>query len=150
SGCLIDLRKALLLDAFLGLPFEILIPNTLFEDELLKFTAAQKKDLLGVGLKVIDIPGPGVLRAREIVMLNPHLSIHHGLAYVLAEKNKGCVLLTGDGRLRDLAATNGIAVRGVLWVVDEIHKNGYSAAGCHKGLVALNADPSVRLPPKEL
>ena len=35
SSCLIDLRKASLLDAFLKLPYELLIPNTLFEDELL-------------------------------------------------------------------------------------------------------------------
>lgn len=28
SSCLIDLRKASLLEAFLALPFEILIPNT--------------------------------------------------------------------------------------------------------------------------
>ena len=43
SSCLIDPRKVSLLDALLQLPYEFLIPNTLFEDELLKFTAAQKK-----------------------------------------------------------------------------------------------------------
>jgi hypothetical protein len=43
SSCLIDLRKTSLLDVFLRLPYEILIPNTLFEDELLKFTAEQKR-----------------------------------------------------------------------------------------------------------
>lgn len=32
SSCLIDLRKASLLGVFLRLPFEILIPNSLFED----------------------------------------------------------------------------------------------------------------------
>jgi len=37
SSCLIDLKKASLLGVFLSLPYEILIPNTLFEDELLKF-----------------------------------------------------------------------------------------------------------------
>ena len=57
SSCLIDLRKVSLLDALLRLPFEFLIPNTLFEDELLKFTAAQKKALLRGGLQVIDLPG---------------------------------------------------------------------------------------------
>ena len=45
SSCLIDLRKVLLLDTLLRLPCEFLIPDTLFEDELLKFTAAQKKAL---------------------------------------------------------------------------------------------------------
>src|SRR5258708_6450469 len=134
SSCLIDLRKAVLLDAFLELPFEILIPNTLFEDELLKFTTAQKKDLIRAGLKVVDIPGTGVLRAREVIIANPHLSIHDGFAYVLAETHKGCILLTGDGWLRTLATANSIDVHGVLWVVDQVHKNGSSAAACHKAL----------------
>ncbi len=150
SSCLIDLRKASLMEAFLELPFEVLIPNTLFEDELLKFTAAQKRTLLRAGLKVVDIPGPGVMRAREVILENPHLSIHDGFAFVLAENHKGCVLLTGDGRLRALAAKNSIDVHGVLWVIDQIHKNGGSAATCHKALVTLSKDPAVRLPPREL
>lgn len=138
------------MDEFLGLPFEVLIPNTLFEDELLKFTAAQKKGLLRAGLKVVDIPGPGVLRAREIIIENPYLSIHDGFAFVLAESHTGCILLTGDGRLRALAAKSSIDVHGVLWVVDQIHKNGGTAATCHRALVTLSGDPAVRLPPREL
>ena len=42
SSCLIDLRKASLLDVFLRLPYEFLIPNTLFEEELLRFTDEEK------------------------------------------------------------------------------------------------------------
>ena len=42
SSCLIDLRKASLLQTFLRLPYDILIPNTLFEEELLKFTTEEK------------------------------------------------------------------------------------------------------------
>jgi hypothetical protein len=53
SSCLIDLRKVSLLDALLKLPCEFLIPNTLFEDELLKFTPIQKKALVRGGLQVI-------------------------------------------------------------------------------------------------
>ena len=60
SSCLIDLRKASLLDALVRLPYELLIPNTLFEEELLKFTAAQKRALLRGGLQVIDLPGDRV------------------------------------------------------------------------------------------
>jgi hypothetical protein len=67
SSCLIDLRKVLLLDALLRLPFEFLIPDTLFEDELVKFTATQKKALLRGGLKVIELPGERVLRAQAVI-----------------------------------------------------------------------------------
>lgn len=94
SSCLIDLRKASLLDALVRLPYELLIPNTLFEDELLKFTAAQKRALLHGGLQVIDLPGDRVTRAVEVSREVPRLSIHDGFAFSLAEQHEGCVLLT--------------------------------------------------------
>ncbi len=151
SSCLIDLRKASLLEAFLKLPYEILIPNTLFEDELLKFTGAQKKLLVRGGLKVIDIPGERVLRAQQVVRGNPQLSIHDGFAFVLAETHTDCILLTGDGHLRTLATANHIEVHGVLWVVDEIHANGLTAAASlHAALLLLSADSTIRLPRREL
>ena len=50
SSCLIDLRKASLLEAFLELPYEVLIPDLLFEEELVRFTPAQKDLLLREGL----------------------------------------------------------------------------------------------------
>src|SRR5437899_7067753 len=105
SSCLIDLRKASLLDAFLKLPYKILIPNTLFEDDLLKFTNAQKKALVRGGLKVMDLPGEGVLRAQRVVRGTPQLSIQDGFAFALAETYAGCILLTGGGPLRDRKST---------------------------------------------
>ncbi len=45
SSCLIDLRKASLLATFLRPPFEILILNTLFEVELLSFTADERRQM---------------------------------------------------------------------------------------------------------
>ena len=151
SSCLIDLRKVSLLDAFLKLPYEILIPNTLFEEELLKFTETQKRAMLRGGLKVIDLPGERVLRAQQVVRAAPQLSAHDGFAYALAETHQGCILLTGDGYLRTLAAANKTEVHGFLWVVDEIHKNQLSAARILCAALRLLAgDPAVRLPRREL
>jgi predicted nucleic acid-binding protein len=151
SSCLIDLRKASLLDAFLKLPYEILIPNTLFEEELLKFTGAQKTALIRGGLKVMDLPGERVLRAQQVVRGAPQLSIHDGFAFALAETHAGCILLTGDGSLRTLAAAHDIEVHGVLWVVDEIHAHSLGiAASLHAALLLLAEDPAVRLPHREL
>src|SRR6267378_3179960 len=99
GGCLIDLRKASLLDAFLKLPYKIVIPNTLFEDKLLKLTGAQKKTLIHGGLKVIDLPGERVLRAQCVVRGSPQLSIHDGFAFALAETYERCILLSGVGPL---------------------------------------------------
>ena len=151
SSCLIDLRKVSLLDAFLKLPYEILIPNTLFEEELLKFTEGQKRAMLRGGLKVIDLPGERVLRAQQIVRAAPQLSAHDGFAFALAECYSGCILLTGDGYLRTLAAANKIEVHGFLWIVDEIHQNRLSPAKILCAALRLLAgNPAVRLPPREL
>jgi hypothetical protein len=151
SSCLIDLRKASLLDAFLKLPHELLIPNTLFEDELLKFTADQKQALLDGGLKVVDVPGVGVLRAQEVIRATPRLSIHDGFAFVLAESHPGCILLTGDGSLRALAAKHGIEVHGLLWVVDQLHVGALMGGPeLAAALKVLEEDASIRLPRREL
>ncbi len=151
SSCLIDLRKALLLEAFLSLPYEILIPNTLFEDELLKFTVEQKQALLDGGLQVVDIPGTGVLRAQEVIRAKPRLSIHDGFAFALAESHDGCILVTGDGDLRTLAATHGIEVHGLLWIVEQIHQKGVKPdRDLAVALRVLEQDPTVRLPRREL
>lgn len=151
SSCLIDLRKASLLGVFLRLPFEILIPNILFEDELLSLTNDEKKALLRGGLKVVDLPGAQVSRAREVIRAQPRLSIHDGFAFALAEINHGCILLTADSRLRAIGETSQIEVHGVLWVFDQILGNQLATtATLHAALSHLAADPAVRLPKREL
>ncbi len=151
SSCLIDLQKVSLLDAFLRLPYEVLIPNTLFEDELISFSVAQKRALIRAGLKVVDLPGERVLRAQQVLRDAPRLSIQDAFALVLAEAEKGCILLTGDGNLRALAETKNIEVHGVLWVVDELHSHKVTAPReLHAALQLLMEDPTVRLPRREL
>jgi len=151
SSCLIDLRKVSLLDALLKLPCEFLIPDTLFEDELLKFTVAQKKALIRAGLKVIDLPGERVLRAQTVIRQSPRLSVHDGFAFALAESHRGCILLTGDGELRSLATRHKMEVHGVLWVIDEIHRHQIEKAKTLlAALRAFSADPTVRLPRREM
>lgn len=151
SSCLIDLRKVSLLDALLRLPCEFLIPNTLFEDELLKFTVAQKKALVRGGLQVIDLPGERVLRAQAVMRQAPRLSVHDGFAFSPAESRPGCILLTGDGELRALAAQHQMEVHGVLWVIDELHRNRIvKAKVLLAALRTFSADPAVRLPARDV
>jgi hypothetical protein len=152
SSCLIDLRKTSLLEAFLKLPYEIVIPDTLFEEELLKFSAAEKAALLENGLKVIELPGVGVRRAQELEAGFPALSIHDCFAFALAERIPGSILLTGDGRLRDIAANHLIEVHGVLWGIDEIHKaTTATVLQLIEALELFESNPAIfRLPAREL
>ena len=117
--CLVGLREVSLLDTFLRLPYEFLIPNTLFEEELLRFTAVQKNALVCSGLKIMNLPGERVLRAQAVVRKIPQISVHDGFAFALAESKPGCILFTGDDRLRTVAAQHEMDVCGVLWVLDE-------------------------------
>jgi predicted nucleic acid-binding protein len=151
SSCLIDLRKASLLDVFLRLPYELLIPNTLFEEELLKFTAAQKNALVRGGLKVIDLPGDRVLRAQQVVRKVPTISVHDGFAFALAESHPGSILLSGDGELRKLATEHEMEVHGVLWVIDELHHCKLTTGVTLRSALNLfSSDATVRLPRREL
>jgi hypothetical protein len=111
---LIDLWKVSLLDSFLHLPYEFMIPNTLFGEESLWFTAVQKETLGCGGLKIMDLPGEGVLRAQAVVRKIPQISVQDGFAFALAESKPACILLTRDDRLRALVAKHELDVRGVL------------------------------------
>ena len=86
--------------------------------------------------------------ACRLPTATPHLSIHDGFAFALAESRPGCILLTDDGGLRRLAEENDIEVHGV---IDEIHANGLATAqALLEALHSLAADDSVRLPRRDL
>ena len=102
-------------------------------------------------MKVIDLPGERVLRAQAVIRQAPRLSVNDGFAFALAESQSDCILLTGDGELRELATRHQMEVHGVLWVIDEIHRNQIETA---KTLLAalktFSTDPTVRLPKREV
>ena len=140
-----------MLEAFLDLPYEVLIPDALFEEELVRFTPAQKGLLLRGGLKVVELPAKSVLRARAIVSEHPQLSIHDAFAFAIAESLEDCILLTGDGELRTLAEINRLEVHGILWVIDQVHDIGLAPTEVLLAVLHDFAhDPSVRLPHREL
>ena len=151
SSCLIDLRKVSLLGALLRLPCEFLIPDTLFEDEQRNFTPAEKQSLLRAGLQVIELPGERVLRAQAVMRSRQRLSVYDGFAFVLAEQHPGSSLLAGDGELRSLAMLHQMRVHGVLWVIDELHRNNIlKAKALLEALKTLSADPAVKVAGKEI
>lgn len=152
SSCLIDLRKASLLGAFMATPYKVLIPDTLFDDELIRFSEDEKRGLLDDGLIIQEIPGDGVVRAQDVKSLYPALSWHDCFAFVLAEKTPNCILLAGDGRLRKVADKHGVEVHGVLWAVDEMHRaTTATVSEIVSALALFESDPAVfRLPSREL
>jgi len=70
---------------------------------------------------------------------------------VLAERHAGCVLLSGDSALRMYATSCAIEVRGVLWVIDELHRhNLVPVATLLEALTLFATDDTVRLPARDV
>ena len=146
TSCLIDLRHAGLLGAFLELPYEFVIPDVIFHDELLSFSRKEKA-LIRRRMTIASLGAEGVERVNEVLALSPSLSTYDGFAFVVAEERPDSILLTGDRRLRSLAQTGRIEVHGVLWVIDQlaVHRK----ASRKVRLAALEAwrdNPASRLP----
>lgn len=68
---------------------------------------------------------------------------------LLCAKQRGALLLTGDGRLRREASGHGVTVRGVLWILDFLVSK--EAVDCEKAINALDAilSEGARLPKGE-
>jgi hypothetical protein len=71
------------------------------------------------------------------------------LAAFLVARSVGATLLTGDWRLGDFAARNGIRVHGVLWILDEMVQ--FQAIAPERAVVALEQmlEQGARLPQDE-
>ena len=150
SSCLIDLRKGRLLGPFLKLPYELVIPDVLLENELLSFTKREIA-LMRREMTVATLGGSGIERVGTMIAESPSLSFYDGFAFVVAEDRPGCILLTGDRRLREKAEGARMECRGILWTVDEIGKaRTATRARLLKALETWRDDPLVRLPHQEL
>lgn len=125
---LIDLRKASLLEAFVQLPYDLVIPDVLFEQELVQFLDAEK-ELIKENLRVLSLSSEGVRRVQSVNRDYPALTLNDCFVFVLAEQTSDCILMTGDRNLRDLASTSGIEVHGVLWGIDEMFTSRVATAG---------------------
>ena len=123
TSCMIDLGKASLLEDFLHLPYSFVMPDVLFEDEWLCISDSEKISLRKHGLEIRDLAGASVTRAQRYFNEHNPLKLNDCFALALAEDIEDSILLTGDGPLRDMSSGNGVEVRGVLWITDELEKH---------------------------
>jgi len=150
TSCLIDLRKASLLEAFVQLPYDLAIPDVLFEQELVNFSSIEKQ-LITNNLKIVSLPGKEVIKVQSINQDFPALTLNDCFAFITATQYPNCILMTGDRRLRDLATSSGIEVHGVLWGIDEMHRaNTATVSQLYSALLLFKADSTVRLPKNDL
>jgi predicted nucleic acid-binding protein len=111
----IDFRNAELLDALFSLPFKLCCTDFVL-DELKDFDT---KHLLARGLVVEALDGPATAALFTLMKAHNNSSLADVSCYQLAHQTKH-PLLTGDGRLRKQAKTDGLQVHGALWLLDQL------------------------------
>jgi len=148
ANILIDLLKIDLLEPFFQLDYDFQVTDLAFV-EIQEANLSDLDTFLDTGtLTKQSFSFEELLQIQLIEVENPALSIADCSCLYLSQK-QSATLLTGDAALRRIAAENDIAVHGILWVFDEIVKNGLvphnEAADKLTRLMEIN----LRLPSKE-
>ena len=147
TSVIIDLDRGDLLEHAFKIGGEFAVPDVLFEREFDEDFGAR---LCGLGLKVEELSGAEVGRATVLRRAEKRLSIADCFAFSLAHSREW-TLLTGDAVLRAVAQAEGVAVHGVLWVIDRIEAEEIcDHPTLHTCLSKIVAHPRCRLPKKEI
>ena len=146
TSVLIDLERGALLEASFLLPFQLAVPDLMYERELKNHGGDA---LLDRGLRIEELDSAGVLHALGYRRQQPSLSLPDSFALALAARN-GWTLFTGDRTLRELATEENVDCHGVLWLLDRMFEaSATSASKLCAGLEAISAHPRCRLPKSE-
>jgi len=115
ANILIDMEDGNLTPVIFQLPYEIAVPDILFELELRE----RHSHFLQAGLKVKSLTAESVKKTEFLTQQYPRPSMmdHSALALALQER---CPLLTGDKDLRIAAKKEGVEVHGTIWIIEEL------------------------------
>jgi predicted nucleic acid-binding protein len=147
TSVLIDLDRGGLLDSIFALPHEFAVPDVLYDREM---QGEWGERLVQLGLRVVEVSEEGVGNALHYRQARASLSVPDSFALALA-KERACLLLTGDGQLRELAVGENVECHGVLWLLDIMEEAGIPGIQpLHDGLEIIAAHPRCRLPRREI
>lgn len=151
TSALIDLAKAGIIEEVLSLPHEFLIPDVIFEDELISLGNYDKRMLPKAGLLVTSLESEGVELAGELQSAYKPLTIYDCFALALAETTPNSILLTGDKNLKRAADERKVKTHGALWIIDRMMDvKSVNERALLDGLNRLESDRNVRLPKNEI
>lgn len=147
TSVLIDLHRGAILQYIFELPFDIGVPDVLFERELKKWDGPPLEPL---GLRVLTLDGDGVSLAQSYRAREVRLSLPDAFSLALA-KMGGHILLAGDASLRALAGEEEVECHGVLWVLDALEQHTIvDSPTLLSALTIIAEHPRCRLPKAEI
>ncbi len=115
ASVLIDIEHGELASFMFSLPYQFIVPDILFLEEL----EERHSHLLQMGLLCQTVDSCLITEAYNLRFKYPKLSVNDLLALTLASSKK-CQLLTGDKALREVATKFNLEVHGTLWLVDQM------------------------------
>lgn len=146
TSVIVDLGRGGILNAIFQLPYDIGVPDVLYDAELKDWEGPA---LVVLGLKILVLDGDGVALAQRYRGHDPRLSLPDAFALALA-KTENHILLAGDASLRALAKIEEVEVHGILWVLDQLeHQAVLKPDQLFGALTALVNHPRCRLPETE-
>ena len=147
SSVIIDLERGDLLELAFSCGLVLAVPDVLYMAELEGHNGVYLRSL---GLAVLPLNPEELAFAQDLNAGRPALSLSDCFALTCARRAQH-ELLTGDGNLRREATDRGVAVHGLLWLLDAMLATGQIApAALHQGLSAISADSRCRLPGDEV
>lgn len=147
TSVLIDIQRASLLARLFALPYDFVVPDLLYETELVEWMGPE---LLELGLQVIELESHEIVRATSLKRAKAALSTPDVFAFCLAAE-RGWTLLTGDGALRKEAERQELSMHGVLWLFDELERHEVCEVSVLRaGLETLRDHHRCRLPADEI
>lgn len=142
----IDLKYVNLVDEVFKLPYDIGVPNILFDEEL---KDTDSEILLKNNINILEMTIDEMLETSEMFNNTTGVSFNDLTTLVVSHK-RNCTLVTGDGNLRKLALSKNVNLRGSIWLLDELVE--HKIISKHKAYEACNTllNSSRRLPQNEL
>jgi len=114
ANIFIDLEVCGILSKMFELPYTFAVPDILYIEEL----EEQHSDLPGYGLLVKKLNISSIEYALSLHNQYRGASDNDLFAFVLAKQER-CPLITGDGKLRKLAKSEGVELKGTIWVIEQ-------------------------------
>jgi len=121
ANILIDMEKGGITRQMFQLDAVFAVPDLLYEEELRE----EHPHLLALGLRALELTEETVVWAETLITRHAKTgaSTNDLLTLALARQEQA-TLLTGDGKLRIVAAKENITVRGTLWLTEQLMNAG--------------------------